>query len=592
MSPRSDNSQGMAGTLPSWVVQPPDVFPLLASTYARGHLVPFLGAGMSAPMLNLWKPFVERLETYAESMGMIMANGASQETLEARAERAYSRIRNSAGHTAGLRYIREALRAGSSEIPTQTQVLATIRWPLAISTNYDDLFYGAVCLASGTNSPPMLVGRSPQHCKHVISSLSGPLNGSYIWHVQGFLGGQHPELPSSLLEPLAPLSRELVIGHSEYRAVTSSAPHFRRCFGEVFRSRSFLFLGSGLSEAYFDNLFGEVLEFFGPGPVPHFAVALKDTLDRHFLADQMNIVVCELNDWGELPYWLGQLKKAVEEPKARTAQWSFALRTSSATDARLDISGADPPASLGEDEALAIVAHRTEDNGVVISGNECRLVPTEIFSGARFEGTSHVAQSQRGNCFAVSARIAGSKDSAVDDAVRELLLETWRRGFRTVHLQLPADGNVPAVYGFMETVRTFGRWQQENPYAGTNLRLYVRPEVLENLTAHRIDVHELLTSDLIQFWISVFAERDEEPERRVFYYPPDTPFRTVLDELDVQPSSDWSVIIHPTPRWPGDAPPDMTTAALAELALVKMGVAFGSVLSITRAQAQAAVVGL
>ena len=587
----SDNSQGMAGLL-SRVVQTPDVFPLLASTYARGHLVPFLGAGMSAPMLNLWKPFVERLEGYAKGMGMAIAPGVSQETLEARAERAYARIRNSAGHSEGLRYIREALRAGSSEVPTQTQVLATIRWPLAISTNYDDLFYGAVCLASGPNSPPILVGRSPQHCKRVISSLTGPLNGSYIWHVQGFLGGQHPELAPSLLDPLAPLNRELVIGHSEYRAVTSSAPHFRRCFGEVFRSRSFLFLGSGLSEAYFENLFGEVLQFFGPGPVPHFAVALKDTLDRHFLADQMNIVVCELNDWAELPYWLGQLKRAVEEPKARTAQWSFAVRTNGGTDSRLDISGAEPPASFGAGEALAIVAHRTQDNRPEIPSSEERFVPAEIFSGARFDGASHVAQSQRSNCFAVSARIAGSKDSAVDDAVRELLLQTWQHGFRTVHLRLPADGNVPAVYGFMETVRTFGRWQEENPYAATNLKLYVHPEVVDNLTANRIDIHELLTSDLIQFWISVDADRDEEPERRVFYCPPETPFQAVLDELDVQPSKEWLVSIHPTPRWPGDTPPDMATAALAELTLLKIGVAFGSVLSITRATAQAAAGGV
>jgi hypothetical protein len=572
---------------PSRLIQAPDVFPLLSSTYARGHLVPFLGAGMSAPLLNLWEPFVERLELYAGTMGMVMQPGAQLETLEARAERAYSRIRYSVGHDAALRYIRDALHAGHGEIPAQTQVLATIRWPLVISTNYDDLFFGAARLASSPDSSPILVGRSPQDCKRVISSLTGPLNGNYIWHVQGFLGGQHPEVPHALLDDLQPLSRELVIGHSEYRAVTSSAPHFRRCFGEVFRSRSFLFLGSGLSEAYFENLFGEVLQFFGPGPVPHFAVALKDTLDRHFLADQMNIVVCELNDWGELPYWIGELKSAIEQPKARTAQWSFAVRSVAGIESHLEISGAEPPPSLGPDEALAIVVHRTEENRPEMPGSAHRFVRSDVFQDARFEGVSHVVRSRQANCFAVTARIAGSKDSAVDDAVRELLGDAFQLGFSTVHLQLPADGNVPAVYGFMETVRTFGRWQEENPQSGLRLRLYVLPEVMENLTANRIDIHELLTSELIRFWVFVYGDADEEPERRVFYYLPATAFRAVLDELDIQPSDAWSVSLHPTPRWPDDVPPAMTTAALAELPLVTIGVAFGSVLTVQRDESRA-----
>ena len=578
----------MAGTPSSRLIQAPDLFPLLASTYAQGHLVPFLGAGMSAPLLNLWKPFVERLEHYAQALGMIQQPAAAQETLEARAERAYSRIRYSAGHEGSLTYIRDALRSDGTAVPAQTQVLATIRWPLVISTNYDDLFYGAAHLAAGRGALPSVVGRAPQDCKRVISSLTGPLSGMYIWHVQGFLGGQHPELPGSLLAPLAPLNRELVIGHSEYRAVTSSAPHFRRCFGEVFRSRSFLFLGSGLSEAYFENLFGEVLQFFGPGPVPHFAVALKDTLDRHFLADQMNIVVCELNSWGDLPYWLGELKAAIEQPRARTAQWSFGVRAAGGAESQLDICGAEPPVSLDKEEALAIVAHRTEDNRPEISESAHRLISGNVFAGVRFDGGSHVVKAPQASCFAVSARITGSKDSAVDDTVRELLQSGSGYGYRTLHLQLPADGNVPAVYAFMETVRTFGRWQQDNPQAGMRLRLYVLPEVIENLTASRIDIHELLTSELIRFWVFVYADGDAEPERRVFYYPPAVPFRAVLDELDIQPSDAWFVSLQPAPRWPDDAPAQITTVALADMPLGAIGVAFGSVVTVQRAAAQSA----
>src|SRR5262245_44534748 len=42
-----------------------DILPLLVSTYMRGHLVPFLVAGMSAPKLALWDDFVTKLECEA-----------------------------------------------------------------------------------------------------------------------------------------------------------------------------------------------------------------------------------------------------------------------------------------------------------------------------------------------------------------------------------------------------------------------------------------------------------------------------------------------------------------------------------------------
>ena len=34
-----------------------DILPLLVSTYQSGRLVPFLGAGMSAPKLTVWNTF-------------------------------------------------------------------------------------------------------------------------------------------------------------------------------------------------------------------------------------------------------------------------------------------------------------------------------------------------------------------------------------------------------------------------------------------------------------------------------------------------------------------------------------------------------
>jgi hypothetical protein len=39
-----------------------EILPLLASTYEAGHLVPFIGAGMSRNKLAGWECFVDNLE--------------------------------------------------------------------------------------------------------------------------------------------------------------------------------------------------------------------------------------------------------------------------------------------------------------------------------------------------------------------------------------------------------------------------------------------------------------------------------------------------------------------------------------------------
>jgi hypothetical protein len=560
-----------------------EVLPLLVSTYTRGHLVPFLGAGMSTPMLTLWEPFVARLEQQATERGVAVGHAPFEESPDALVQRTCARIKNSLGHAGFLECVRHALQREGGKVPDQTMALAAIRWPLVISTNYDDLFFGAVCSHNQEGDPaPVLAGRSALDCKRIMSSLSGPFGPAYIWHVQGFLGGQYPGLARPLPDPLTALNHELVIGHAEYQAVTSGAPYFRRCFGEVFRSRSFLFLGSSLTEDYFRNLFGEVLQLVGPSPVPHFAVTLKNTLDRHFLADQMNIVVCELNDWGDLPRWLEDLGNALEKPSARTAHVSIALRGTAETESYLDILCGSAPKSLtAHDEAIAMVARRTPTGQPEIVDQAQRQYFGYQFADVKF-GDKHVARSPEGNYYAVTARLPDGADSAVDNAVRELLQETTRHKCQLVHLQLPPKGNVPPVYAFIETVRTFGRWKREHPHSDLRLKLYVLPEVIHNLTADRINIHELLTSGLIRFWTSVAADASEEPARRVLYYHPDTPFQTVLDDLDVQPSNDWSVSLTPSPRWSLDAAEERTASALRQKTLLQIGVVFGSELTLQR----------
>ena len=90
--------------------------------------------------------------------------------------------------------------------------------------------------------------------------------GEAVWALQGLLGPRDAGVKQILGEKFdkARFEQELVVGHAEYRTVANRAPHFRRCFAELFRTRSFLFLGSGLSEPYFVSLFDEIIELTGP----------------------------------------------------------------------------------------------------------------------------------------------------------------------------------------------------------------------------------------------------------------------------------------------------------------------------------------
>ena len=72
------------------------------------------------------------------------------------------------------------------------------------------------------------------------------------------------------------LEPEVVVGHADYRRVALRSEGFRRTFAEVFRQRSLLFVGSGLTDRYLLDLFGQIVELYGPGS----ASALRHLLGR------------------------------------------------------------------------------------------------------------------------------------------------------------------------------------------------------------------------------------------------------------------------------------------------------------------------
>ena len=146
-------------------------------------------------------------------------------------------IRNRETREGFLDAIREALSGVPGPTPESTTRLAEIRWPLVITTNYDDLFFYA-CRNLRQNDkqdwPGEILGRSPRDCKLVYSSLTGPFDREYFWHVQGFLGGPCGQYHEDDGIRIRELQDQLVIGHAEYRKATNRAPDFRRCFTEVF----------------------------------------------------------------------------------------------------------------------------------------------------------------------------------------------------------------------------------------------------------------------------------------------------------------------------------------------------------------------
>jgi hypothetical protein len=557
----------------------PDLLPLLVSVYQRGELVPFIGAGMSVPKHSLWQQFVQQLEGSPDASG---------QPLEVRAQRAVTRIRNTEGYQCFLKAIDAALKgsAPNSDTPPQTEALAAIYWPLTISTNYDDLFYSACRQHSAGKVQAELLGRSPEDCKRIVSSLKSPFDRELIWHIQGFLGDLDDDKFAGIDKAcLAKLRHELVVGHAEYRSVTNTEVQFRRCFSEVFKSRSFLFLGSGLTENYFLNLFGEILELCGPSTVPHFAFAERGKLDTHFLAEQMNILVCEYTDPKEVGDRLIELRQAIRHPAQSASGWTFDAHTSQDLRIVPGVRHLQPERS----EVEAWVVHRGENGSVDASPYRASQPDIEAhFAGLTFEPGRYVLPSQNGRCYAVTASLGEGEAESVDRATTELLNEVTAAGHSSLHCHLPSSGgSVPPVYGFIEAVRTFGAWKGNRD--APKLVLHVGWQVILNLTSQQIDVAELLTAKRTRFWVLVYDEIKSEPLRRVLYYPTsETKLQTVLDDVGVPAHKEWLVSLCPSPRHNHVVPTEhRTTEHLAQKTLQQIGVVFGSVVTLERAGSSA-----
>ena len=346
------------------------------SAYARGRLVPFLGSGMSREVCRDWPGMIKALEASAGTAGNASdarGSGSSELDYVRRAAQALAQLRLGRGETVADSVSKALLENGPAAPPPQTRALASLYWPLVLTTNYDDLFAAAVHELALTRrwaakapederrEPTVqIVGRSSIDCHRVLSALSYP-TPPLLWALQGYLGGQalirtKDGSLSTYQEWAAPnglsttgehgtrgdLRRQIVVGHADYRRVALRSEGFRRAFAEVFRSRTLLFLGSGLSESYLLDLFSQIIELHGPAAHPHFAVCSRGKVDVDFLRRNYGIWVHELATHDDLPDYITSIKPSPGQPRFLGTQHAV----SSPPSERLDIIASELPTAL------------------------------------------------------------------------------------------------------------------------------------------------------------------------------------------------------------------------------------------------------
>jgi len=548
------------------------LLPRLVAIAEAGRLVPFIGSGMSRPVCSDWLGFVQALEREAGTEppadpGKRPRTPSSDELIR----RANAAVRALKGRADGAltQAVRRALidtAAATRAVPPQAAALARVRWPLVLTTNYDNC-YAAGFEDAAHEDPLAIVGRGVEDCQRVLNSLS-MAGRPLLWALQGHLTNAPRRLRRT--DVSEQLEAQLVVGHEEYRRVTYREPHFRRAFAEVFRQRSLLFLGAGLQENYMQELFGEVLETYGPATRPHYAFVQKGDVDTAFLLARLQIVCVEYPKTHHevVVGWLNRLAETLRTPQRAPVAWSWG-RVGKDPDFEL-VRGALPD-HAAPGECLAVSAGgsgklyrlsapiRKVVNSWGVSAKASAVTWKAPFLG-RFEGHP---------VFAVRARdTMGERSLAEIHHASRALFDAVAPTCRHIRLHLLATGGAttarntdrvlrhPARFSFVQTVRAWGAWRRANPDVPCRLTMHVlRGSVTSDVASGRIDVLELLSCEDMRFFVEVMGTAGEF-ERRLFLTLPTEPLRVVVDALQLAPMQ-WEMRVTPPAR--------MTTTAFEPL---------------------------
>lgn len=584
----------------------PEILPRLAVAYETGRLVPFIGVGLSRPHCADWQGLIRGLEASVPIADDPITGDTRPEELIRRANRAVRKLRASSDR-AFEHAFEEALFVRRDGVPAQMKALAAIWWPLVLTTNYDNFYVKAFDQQFGAASLAV-VGRGSEDCQRVLTSL-GVAGRAILWALQG-----HVPAPCQVAGHDADrrLAAELVVDHAEYRRVTYREPHFRRAFAEVFRSRSFLFLGSGLKENYIQELFGEVLELYGASARGHYAIMPKGEVDPRFMYARFQIAVVEYGedgriDHGTVPDWLEALRTHVDQPEAAQVSWSWGpIKNVGGLDeghADLEIVRARLPTERRAGECLVLSAGGavSGDSFFVSSGLDETLT---AWCGGQHPGqptkrSSYIGEYVGHDAFAARARAEHSdvKHLGCIHAASLALFDAVASRYRVIHMQLLAAGGddgpttsrwsvrpFPARFALVQMVRAWGDWRRRNPHQDVRLALYVVDRsVSRELVSGRIDVLELLRCPDIAFWAEI-VEDGVLLERRKFQQDESTLLRDIVDELALD-ARYWTFDISPVSDIDAPAGP-VGLEPLASRTLRELGVVPGSTLHFRRARSR------
>ncbi len=546
-------------------------FANLAACYDRGLLVPFIGSGMSLPACASWRAMVASLEGHA---GIEPSQGNSD--LIWRCERALERLRFRRANVGQLVYDSIGASPGST-VPPQARLLASLYWPLVCTTNYDDIYVRAL-IEQPNGSVPQVFGRSEVDCRRVLQHLNMPVHEA-LWALQGFLGGRNAEVRAAM--PLgfdhALAEEEIVVGHAEYRKVANRAPHFRRCFAEVFRTRSLLFLGSGLTEPYFRSLFDEIIELSGPPARPHFAVIRQGSADVDFLLRHYNIVCHTYRvDPGEKPdtpdeglvTFLDRLCAFIKGERARACRWGFNLQSpanaaDSTRSSAFTVTRRPLPENLSTHEALAISCGRARDDTAPGSlagkpkpsgaGLRAARLPAPASSTWHDGSCWVVSFTERERVYGIVARelvdpaVPGelASDRRSPDAIRRafcgFLDEMKKLHIKTAYVQLLAAGSKQIFQPWMSLVqmaRAYGEWHRAQVASGASTDSLVDievctvdPGVIQMVQGNFVDLSEPLETARLSLTIELIHQ-DNAVLRHHCIVEGTDPLRSLIPNVD------------------------------------------------------------
>jgi len=535
------------------------LLPRLVTAYDQGLLVPFLGAGMSQDSCPGWKDFIHDLERSADDARGSETLNTAGSTSESDSGRlihranAVIRLLTLKTPTALQASIRNSLYRANGKTESaaevtasapQTDALASLWWPLVVSSNYDDLFAQSYVRARQVEAKRALevgsaasseyvttagfpddeslqvLGRSRRDCARVLTALSVTAP-TVLWAIHGFL-------PRQTTPKFEHLESEMVVGHDEYRRVAHADPYYRRAFGELWRRRSLLFLGSSLSDPYLLDLFSEVQELYGTNPQPHYALVEDDKqLDEELLRTRFNIFVARYGQCGQLEDRLVELDKAIQAPRPRATafSWHYAWNDSSAKSGGapdLEISHSGLPTMLGDSEGLLLSAGFTGKaarTDPLFFSDGIRRVLEKVVPELSKQANDAWSEHEETGVFTLSSASATARRVAAIrpwktvqsrdlNMLRKLLPAAlnWAVRKNIQHLHVPVIGagasrHFPAAVALSIIIREHKRWRESR---GSTLRLTIHvldATAVFELTSGRLNVPELLASDDLRFWV-------------------------------------------------------------------------------------------